>query len=111
MNVKLIYRLSGYLSIVVGILATMCIYRIQYIRLGVGLAIIGFIFSIINISLNVKYFSEQESMPKGYFGMFFSSLPVIFMMLIIFGKSRFKYVISVNPTNFPFFLDFNIFLF
>jgi len=84
MNVKTLYKVSGYISIAIGILATICIYRIQYMYYGVALAILGFIFAGINIFLNEKYYSEQEKYPKGYMGMFMSSLPVIFMMLIIF---------------------------
>jgi len=84
MNVKVIYKFSGYLSIVIGILAVLCIYRIQYMYYGVILSILGFIFAGINIFLNAKHYFEQEKYPKGYLGMFLSSLPVIFMMLIIF---------------------------
>ena len=84
MNVKFVYRLCGYLSIAIGILAAASVYRIGLIKYGIGLAIVGFILSGINIFLNAKYFSEQEKFPKGYLGMFLSSLPVIFMMLIIY---------------------------
>ena len=84
MNVKTLYKLSGYLSIFIGITAALCIYRIQYMYYGVALAILGFIFAGINIFLNEKYYFEQEKYPKGYIGMFLSSLPVIFLMLIIF---------------------------
>jgi hypothetical protein len=84
MNVKVVYKVTGYLSIIIGITATLCIYRIQYMYYGVGLAILGFLVASINIFLNSKYYYEQEKYPKGYLGMFLSSLPVIFMMLIIF---------------------------
>lgn len=84
MNVKVIYKVTGYLSILIGIIAALCIYRIQYVYYGIGLAIFGFIFAGINIFLNQKYYFDQEKYPKGYLGMFLSSLPVIFMMLIIF---------------------------
>jgi hypothetical protein len=88
MNVKLIYRLSGYLSIAAGIAGTLCIYRIQWMMYGIGLAIAGFILAGTNIMLNSRYFYEQEEYPKGYLGMFVSSLPVIFMMLVIFKFRR-----------------------
>jgi hypothetical protein len=84
MNIQTLYKFSGYLSIIIGIAATMCMYRIQYLYYGVGLSIIGFIFSGMNIFLNAKYFNEYEKYPKGYFGMLLSSLPVIFIMLVIF---------------------------
>jgi hypothetical protein len=84
MNVKHLYIISGYLSLIIGAVATLCIYRIQYLYYGVALAMLGFIFAGINIFLNSKYYYEQEKYPKGYLGMFLSSLPVIFMMLVIF---------------------------
>jgi hypothetical protein len=84
MNIRLIYKLSGYFSIIIGILAALCIYRPQLMMAGMGLALLGFIVSGTNIFLNAKYFSELEKWPKGYIGMFLSSLPVIFMMLLIF---------------------------
>ena len=87
MNVKHLYIISGYISLIIGAMATLCIYRIQYLYYGVALAMLGFIFAGINIFLNSKYYAEQERYPKGYLGMFLSSLPVIFMMLVIF---RFK---------------------
>ena len=84
MSIKTIYFLSGYLSLLFGIAATICICRIEWMYYGIALAFFGLIFSITNIFLNTKYYSEQEKIAKGYFGMFLSSLPVIFMMLIIF---------------------------
>jgi hypothetical protein len=84
MNVKFIYKLSGYLSIVVGIIATLCIYRVRYLPYAIGLSILGFILATINVFLNSKHYFDQEKFPKGYWGMFLSSLPVLFMMLIIF---------------------------
>ena len=84
MDVKVIYKLTGYVSILIGLAAVMCIYRIQYVYYGIGLAIFGFIFASINIFLNSKHYSDQEKYPKGYLGMFLSSLPVIFMILVIF---------------------------
>jgi hypothetical protein len=85
MNIKLIYRLSGYLAIVVGIAAAICMGRMYWLlHYGIPLAILGFILSGINIFLNVKHDFEGEKYPKGYLAMFLSSLPVIFMMLIIF---------------------------
>jgi putative flippase GtrA len=84
MNVKHVYILTGYLSVLIGIAATLCIYRISWMKYGIALAIAGLITAGINIFLNSKYYYEQEKYPKGYLGMFMSSLPVIFMMLVIF---------------------------
>lgn len=84
MNYRHIHTLSGYLSIGIGAVATLCIYKIQYMYYGVALAILGFIFAGINIFLSEKFYLDEEKYPKGYLGMFLSSLPVIFLMLIIF---------------------------
>lgn len=84
MNVKTLYKLSGYLSVGIGLLATLCVYQKQFMFYGVGLAVFGFIFAVINIFLNERHYSEQEKFPKGYIGMFLSSLPIIFLMLMIF---------------------------
>lgn len=84
MNQKQLYTLLGYFSILIGIGATLCIYRIQYMIFGIGLSIIGSIIAGINIYLNVKYYSEEEKYPKGYMGMVLSSLPVLFMLFVIF---------------------------
>lgn len=84
MGITTLYKVSGYLSIIIGIAAALCMFRIQYLYYGVGLSIIGGIFSIINIFLNAKYFYEDEKYPKGYAGMFINSLPVIFILLIVF---------------------------
>jgi hypothetical protein len=84
MNQRLIYRIAGYLSIAIGICAGLCIFRIQNMFMGLGLSILGFILSGINIFLNVKYFYEEEKYPKGYLGMLFSSLPILFLIFVIF---------------------------
>jgi hypothetical protein len=84
MKINVIYKVSGYLSIIIGIAAASCIYKIQLMFYGIALALLGFIIGGINVFLNSKYFYEQEKYPKGYIGIFLSSLPVIFMLLIIF---------------------------
>ena len=88
MNLKQIYFITGYLSLLIGICAALSMYKIQHIFLGIGIAILGFIVSGINIFLNAKYFYDLEKYPKGYLGMVFSSLPVLFTMFVIF---RFKH--------------------
>lgn len=87
MNLSLVYRLLGYASLAIGALASLCIYRMhhpKYMFYGMALAILGFIISGANIFLNTKYFSDEEKYPKGYLGMVLSSLPVLFMLFVIF---------------------------
>lgn len=87
MNPRLIYTGTGYLSVVAGLGAAACIYRPYLMMYGIALALLGFILSGINVFLNIKYFSEEEKFPKGYVGMFLSSLPVLFLMFMVF-KSK-----------------------
>jgi len=83
-KINLIYKVSGYASVGFGLIATIGISRIEWMYYSIGLSLLGFIASSINIFLNVKYYGEDEGYSKGYIGMFLSSLPVIFLMLIIF---------------------------
>lgn len=84
MNLKTVYFFSGYLSLFIGLAAAFCIFKIQYIFLGIGLSLLGFISAGINIFLNTKHFYYLERYPKGYWGMLFSSLPILFMLFVIF---------------------------
>lgn len=84
MPVKKIYIWSGYLSIIIGIIATMGISRVGWLYYAVALGFVGMVLGIINVFLNAKYFSDQERTPKGIFGLFLSSLPIVFLMLVIF---------------------------
>jgi hypothetical protein len=83
MSVHAIYRLSGYLAVVTGLLSALCIFRKEYLFYGIPLAILGFLFSGLNIILNAKYEYEGEKYPRGYWGLFLSSLPVVFFLLLM----------------------------
>jgi hypothetical protein len=83
MSHRLIYKMLGYLSILIGVLAALSIYRIQFAFYGIALGILGFIVSGLNVFLNVKYYYEEEKYPKGYLGMVLSSIPVLFMLFVI----------------------------
>ena len=83
MYTKLIYKFSGYLSILVGIVCTLSIYQLRFVFYGIMLAIIGFLLSGINIFLNNKYEFDEVKWPKGYLGMLLSSIPVLFMLFVI----------------------------
>jgi hypothetical protein len=83
MSHRLVYKILGYLSLVIGALAALSIYRIQFSFYGILLGLLGFIISGINIFMNTKYYSEEEKYPKGYIGMVLSSVPVLFMLFVI----------------------------
>jgi hypothetical protein len=87
MNLNLVYKLCGYLSLVIGIAASLCIYRPGLMVFAMGFTLLGFILGSVNVFLNAKYFWQEEKFPKGYIGIFLSSLPVLFMLFMIF-KSR-----------------------
>ncbi|MES2679652.1 MAG: hypothetical protein V4635_07195 [Bacteroidota bacterium] len=88
MNLNFVYKFTGYLSIVVGAAAAACTYRPQLMVLAIGFSLLGFLISGINVFLNMKYFSESDTFPKGYMGIFLSSLPVLFMLYMIFQSRR-----------------------
>ncbi len=83
MSHRLVYKILGYLSLFIGALAALSIYRIQFSFYGILLGLLGFIISGINIFMNTKYYSEEEKYPKGYIGMVLSSVPVLFMLFVI----------------------------
>jgi hypothetical protein len=83
----LVYRILGYFSVVAGLSATLCIFRIQNMFYAIMLAIMGFLSAGINIYLNQKYYRDQEEYPKGYWGTVLSSIPVLFLLFVIY---RFK---------------------
>ncbi|MCE3229200.1 MAG: hypothetical protein K0S32_3751, partial [Bacteroidetes bacterium] len=72
----IVYRVIGYISLVVGLCATACIFKLENMFYAIALAIFGFILSVLNIYWNTKYYQEREKWPMGYLGMFFSSIPV-----------------------------------
>jgi len=84
MNPRFVYLLTGYLSVLTGVVATLCIFKIQHMYYGVGLSIIGFVLAGVNIFMGVKNEYDEDKFSWGYLGMFLSSLPVVFLLLIIF---------------------------
>lgn len=85
-----LYKLSGYLSVIFGILC--CVFIILsvvtkhpiYLVPALVNTFLGFIFSIINIYLNAKYEISKKNFSLGFGGLVLSSIPVIFLMVIIF---------------------------
>lgn len=79
-----LYKLSGILSIVFGTLSCIILMKPFLILFALLSAIIGFVFSTINIYINAKYEISKKSFSFGYIGMMLSSFPVIFLLVIIF---------------------------
>ncbi len=88
MYTRLIYRLSGWLSIITGLGCTLSIYQMRYVMYGVMFAILGFIFAGINIFLNQRFEFDEVKWPKGYIGMLLSSIPVLFLLFVILKFRR-----------------------
>ena len=88
MRAVTVYRVCGYLSIAIGIAAALSIYRRPLLFYGIMLAIVGMITGMVNIFLNVKHQFDEEKFPKGYLGMFLSSLPVLFVFFLSYKYGR-----------------------
>jgi hypothetical protein len=84
MYTRLLYTITGWLSVMVGFICALSIYQLRYVYYGVALAILGFIFAGINIFLNQRFEFDEEKWPKGYIGMLLSSVPVLFLLIVVF---------------------------
>ena len=84
-----LFKLSGYLSVAFGAVASILLFNPHWIMLSLLLSILGFTFATINIYLNAKHEITKSNFSLGYIGMTLASLPVIFLMILILKK---KYV-------------------
>ena len=84
MNPERLYKLSGYLSLFFGLVALLSVFRSKLLYLALPVSVLGMLLSIFNIFLQTKYNFEPGKYAKGYLGLFFSSLPVLFLMALIF---------------------------
>ena len=78
-----LFKLSGYASILLGIIATASIINPHYLMMGLLCSIVGFVFSTINIYLNTKYEITKKVFSLGYIGMILCSIPVVFLLILI----------------------------
>ena len=85
-----LYKISGYLSLTFGILCCLFIILLVlkndtlFLLLSLVNTFFGFIFSITNIYLNAKYEITPKRISSGFAGLILSSVPVIFLMILIF---------------------------
>lgn len=86
MNLFKVYKISGIVSLVFGILAATCLISIRTVPFGLLFSILGFILSGVNVFLDAKHEFSGKKYPLGYAGMILSSLPVIFLMILIFRR-------------------------
>jgi hypothetical protein len=78
-----LFKFSGYMSVVLGLLSALCLFSPASLFFSLLFAIIGFIFSTINIYLNAKYEITKSNLSIGYIGLILSSVPVIFLLYLI----------------------------
>jgi len=86
MNLFKVYKFSGIISLICGILAAICLVSIRTVPIGLFFSVLGFILSGINVFLDAKHEFSGKKYPLGYAGMILSSLPVIFLMIMIFRR-------------------------
>ena len=82
-----LFKLSGILSLVFGTLSCLILIKPYLLMFALLSAIIGFIFSTLNIYMNAKYEITKKAFSIGYIGMMLSSFPVIFLLVIIIRNS------------------------
>jgi hypothetical protein len=82
-----LFKLSGILSLVFGTLSCIILIKPYLLMFALLSAIIGFIFSTLNIYMNAKYEITKKAFSVGYIGMMLSSFPVIFLLVIIIRNS------------------------
>jgi hypothetical protein len=82
-----LFKLSGILSLVFGTLSCLILIKPYLLMFALLSAIIGFIFSTLNIYMNAKYEITKKAFSVGYIGMMLSSFPVIFLLVLIIRNS------------------------
>lgn len=79
-----LFKIAGYLSILFGSIAALCLINPYWLFFALLFAIIGFVFSTITIYLNAKYEITKGNFCLGYVGVLLASIPVVFLMVLIF---------------------------
>lgn len=77
------YRLTGNLSLVFGVLAALSVIKVMFLLPGLIFCLLGFAASIINIFIQTKYQMEKRLFTKAYLGLLLSSIPVIYIIVIV----------------------------
>lgn len=76
-----LFKLSGFISVVLGVISCAVLINPFLLFYSLLSAIIGFIFSTINVFHKTKY--EYKEFALGYVGMLLCSGPVIFIIVLI----------------------------
>ena len=86
MSLFKVYKISGIVSLVFGILGACCLISLRTVPFGLLFSVLGFIVSGVNVFLDAKHEFSGKKYPLGYAGMILSSLPVVFLMIMIFRR-------------------------
>ena len=82
MSIRTLYLLLGYLSVLLGVISTLGMARMKWLYMASGIGALAMVVGLVNIFMSVRYFSEEENTPKGYFGLFLGALPIVFLILV-----------------------------
>ena len=77
------YRATSYLSLIFGSLAALTVFKAEFLFFGLILSMLGFAASIFNIFIQTKYQMEKRLLTKAYLGLVLSSIPVIYIVIIV----------------------------
>jgi len=77
------YRATSYLSLIFGGLAALSVISTQFLFIGLIFSILGFAASIFNIFVQTKYQMEKRLFTKAHLGLFLSSVPVLYMIILV----------------------------
>lgn len=78
-----LFKISGYASVIFGAAAALTLINPFWLFFALLFAIIGFIFSTINIYINAKYEVSKSNYCLGHIGVILSSIPVIVLLIFI----------------------------
>lgn len=81
-----LYKLSGLISIIAGVICCAMLFYPALLPFSLLFAIIGYTFSTINVYLNAKHEITKSWFSVGYIGMILSSIPVIFILVLIISN-------------------------
>lgn len=81
-----LFKLSGLISIIAGVICCAMLFYPDLLPFSLLFAIIGYTFSTINVYLNAKHEITKSWFSIGYIGLILSSIPVIFILVLIISN-------------------------
>jgi hypothetical protein len=87
-NAFRIYQILGYCALLCGVLAMLSVYRISWLLPGMCASFLGFVFAVSQLLIQHKHGLTQYKWPLAYIAMFLSSLPVLFVLFVVFKMQK-----------------------